>query len=469
MPEPYRAPGVYVEEVSFLPFTIEQVSTGIPAFIGYTQKAEKVTPEDLLLTPTRIDSLLEYETLFGFADDEKNLSVTIKDTTNNRDIFVNTKKTSPYTMHYAMQLFFKNGGKTCYIISVCTYEKGNHKILLKNLKKGLKSIKNFKATDFVVFPDAIGLKRASSYYTLINLGLTQCHKNGSFLILDCYKDDVKTLRTSNELGTGNFLKNGAAYHPFLETEFKFKYLDTDVQINHRIKDENGTSTSGELNGIFLSNLADETSPEYNLSLYNQLKLEIDKKTVILNPAAAVAGIYSRVDNNRGVWKAPANEVVKGIFALTKAISDIEQESLNVSIDGKSINAIRYFPGKKNLIWGARTLAGNNHEWRYVSVIRFKNMIERSIQNQLEKVVFEPNDANLWIQLKAGIENFLNQLWRAGALAGSKPEHAFFVNIGLGSTMTEHDILNYKLKITIGISVIRPAEFIVVSFEQKMLV
>ena len=142
--------------------------------------------------------------------------------------------------------------------------------------------------------------------------------------------------------------------------------------------------------------------------------------------------------------------------------------MNVDVvAGKSVNAIRQFAGKGILVWGARTLAGNDNEWRYISVRRFFNMVEESCKKSTYWAVFEPNDANLWIKVKSMIENYLTDKWRDGALVGAKPEDAFYVNVGLGVTMTAQDILEGKLIVDIGMAVVRPAEFIVLRFMHKM--
>jgi phage tail sheath protein FI len=186
------------------------------------------------------------------------------------------------------------------------------------------------------------------------------------------------------------------------------------------------------------------------------------------PAAAMAGIYAAVDNSRGVWKAPANVSVNAVIRPAIQISHKEQEGLNVdSTAGKSVNAIRSFTGKGTLVWGARTLAGNDNEWRYISVRRFFIFAEESIKKATEQFVFEPNDANTWVRVQAMIENFLTYQWRQGALQGVKPEHAFYVAVGLGKTMTADDILNGIMNIEIGMAVVRPAEFIILKFSHKM--
>lgn len=186
------------------------------------------------------------------------------------------------------------------------------------------------------------------------------------------------------------------------------------------------------------------------------------------PSGAIAGIYAMVDANRGVWKAPANVSLSGVVGLTEQIDSQEQEELNVDVNGgKSINCIRAFTGRGTLVWGARTLVGNDNEWRYVSVRRFFNMVEESVKKSTYWAVFEPNDANTWIKVKAMIENFLTLQWRDGALQGAKPEQAFFVNVGLGTTMTAQDILEGRMNVEIGMAVVRPAEFIILKFSHKL--
>lgn len=202
--------------------------------------------------------------------------------------------------------------------------------------------------------------------------------------------------------------------------------------------------------------------------YKTLLDRAEQDIMVLPPSAAIAGIYTKVDNERGVWKAPANVSLSSVSGPYVNINAAEQEDLNVDVNaGKSINAIRAFTGKGILVWGARTLAGNDNEWRYVPVRRFFNFAEESIKKATEQFVFEPNDANTWVRVRAMIENFLILQWRAGALAGAKPEQAFFVKIGLGETMTALDILEGRMIVEIGMAVVRPAEFIILRFSHKM--
>ncbi|WP_348799253.1 phage tail sheath family protein [Flavobacterium adhaerens] len=221
--------------------------------------------------------------------------------------------------------------------------------------------------------------------------------------------------------------------------------------------------NGAMNGRFLGDIESLNNASYNI-----IKAEISNLPLTIPPSSSIAGVYARTDSNRGVWKAPANVGLNYVVKPTIKITNNEQDNLNVDTTaGKSINAIRNFTGKGILVWGARTLAGNDNEWRYVPVRRFFNMAEESIKKATEQFVFEPNDANTWIRVRAMIENFLILQWRAGALAGAKPEQAFYVRVGLGQTMSALDILEGRMIVEIGMAVVRPAEFIILKFSHKM--
>jgi phage tail sheath protein FI len=208
-----------------------------------------------------------------------------------------------------------------------------------------------------------------------------------------------------------------------------------------------------------------------VSAFGKYKELIGKAGEALNlmpPSGAIAGVYAATDRDRGVWKAPANVSLNAVVGPAMKISHEQQMEYNVDVNaGKSINIIRPFIGKGTLVWGARTLAGNDNEWRYVNVRRFFNFVEESCKKATEQFVFEPNDANTWVRVQAMIENFLTVLWRQGALQGIKPEHAFYVAVGLGKTMTALDILEGRMIIEIGMAAVRPAEFIILKFSHKM--
>ncbi len=197
--------------------------------------------------------------------------------------------------------------------------------------------------------------------------------------------------------------------------------------------------------------------------------QVRRTMSVLPTSGGVTGIYAAVDRTRGVWKAPANVSLADISGPTVKINDEAQGDLNVHSTGKSVNALRAFAGKGTLVWGARTLAGNDNEWRYVPVRRFFNMAEESIKKATEPFTFEPNDANTWVRVRAMVENFLTIQWRQGALAGATTAQAFFVKVGLGETMTAQDILEGRMIVEVGMAVVRPAEFIILKFAHKMQV
>ena len=187
---------------------------------------------------------------------------------------------------------------------------------------------------------------------------------------------------------------------------------------------------------------------------------IGGKKIAAAPSGAVCGLYVRNDAQRGVHKAPANLPLTGAIGVTHVISEREQAILNPA----GVNVIRTFDdGIK--VWGARTLADPGSEWRYVPVRRLVTMIARSIERGTRWVVFEPNDEPAWSALRRDIGAFLDGLWRAGALAGSKPEEAYFVKCGR-DTMTQADIDAGAVVAVVGIAPVRPAEFIVIRIGQS---
>ena len=178
------------------------------------------------------------------------------------------------------------------------------------------------------------------------------------------------------------------------------------------------------------------------------------------PSGCMAGIYARTDNERGVYKAPANETVSGCTGLSCLSNDAEQDILNPI----GVNLIRSFTGRGIRVWGGRTLSSNGL-WKYVSVRRLFIYVEESIKANTNWVVFEPNSETLWLRVTQTISGFLAGCWRDGALAGSSTDQAFFVECGL-TTMTQDDIDNGRLICSIGIAPVKPAEFVIFRITQK---
>lgn len=460
----YTTPRVYIEEIPKLPPAIVSVETAIPAFIGYTEKAQQKLPKDLLFKPVKISSMLEYEQFFGLPAPEQSIQLTLDTKGGNTKVEGKALKPSKYLMYYSLQMFFSNGGGPCYIISVGNYST-RQLIALSSLRKGLKKAANCDEITLLVFPDATNMTSHAEYYTLHKEAMEQAAAlKDRFVVMDIWVkpkettfNPVQTFREFDFGGTDIF-KYGAAYYPQLITTCRYYYGQPGSKVAVRCK------SNPALNGTL------EELREKDAALFNLAKDAILQINMLLPAPSAVVGKYAEMDRTRGVWKAPANVAIQGVIAPEVALTQREQDELNVdSVTGKSINAIRSFPGRgPAIIWGARTLAGNDNEWRYISVRRFFNMVEESVKKAIEQFVFEPNDANTWVRVKGMIENYLTLQWRAGALLGNKPQEAFFVSVGLNETMTQQDILEGRMIVEIGMAVVRPAEFILLRLMQKML-
>jgi len=180
----------------------------------------------------------------------------------------------------------------------------------------------------------------------------------------------------------------------------------------------------------------------------------DTKTMQLSPEGAMIGIYARTDIERGVFKAPANETVTGALRFSRNVNKGEQDVLNP--DG--INCLRFFEGRGNLVWGARTMS-SDLDWIYINVRRLMIYLEHSIDRGTQWAVFEPNNEQLWLKVRLTIESFLYDTWRSGALMGTKPEQAYFVRCDR-TTMSQSDLDNGRLICLIGVAPTKPAEFVI---------
>jgi phage tail sheath protein FI len=473
----YRTPGVHVEEIPKFPPSIAPVETAIPAFLGHTEKALDRDGSDLTLRPKRIESLVDFEQWFGGPQPEENITVTIEETITaspGRPAGVMSKVDLPdvgrskHILYYALQHFYANGGKTAYIVSVAPYTAVGAALDRTVLQDGLEPLEKVDEPTLIVIPEAQGLGSVDDFTALEAAALQQCAElKDRFVIMDVHGDDESLSDRDVDLKSAidNFrnaslgpdVKFGAAYAPNLETVLDYAFDEGATTLRHTVD-----GIAGPQDGKTLTQVAASDT-----QAYERAKAAVRDKPLILPPSGAVTGVYAKVDADRGVWKAPANVPLVGVIKPTVELSMVQNDFMNVDATGKSVNAIRPFVGKGTLVWGARTLAGNDNEWRYVPVRRFFLYAEESIKKATEQFTFEPNDANTWVKVQAMIENFLTTEWRAGALQGVKPEHAFYVAVGLGKTMTALDILEGRMIIEIGMAVVRPAEFIILRFSHKM--
>lgn len=483
MSKQYATPGVYIEEKSAFSNSVVAVATAVPAFIGYTEKA-KAGKRDLTNTPLRITSLVEYLTFFGGAP-KTTFSVN-----GSGELAVNDA--TNYNLYRSLQLFFANGGGAAYIVSVGGYDNG---VKSPALIAGIQTLLKESEPTLVVIPDAV-LLNAGECGSVQQAMLKHCGADtrSRFAILDVHSgasartlldDDVVT--SARGAYGNNFLDFGAAYYPWLNTTVvtadDVNYTNVSntadfiallgAEVDSNVEAGFYKAEKGELIKAEIAKMANGYDAGVANILkavshtYNEVLADMVAKLNVMPPSGAIAGIYALVDGSVGVFKAPANVSVSSVVAPTVNLTSAEQEDLNLPLSGKAINAIRPFVGKGTLVWGARTLDGNSQDWRYINVRRTMIMLEQSIKFAAEPFVFRPNDANTWIAIRSMIGSFLRSQWQTGALVGASEDEAFQVECGLGSTMTPQDVLDGYMKISVKVAISRPAEFIVITFQQKM--
>lgn len=363
---------------------------------------------------------------------------------------------------------------------------------------GIASLEKFTEPTILVVPEAILLGENDANSTQAAM-LQHCgyKMKNRFAVLDVFNgtqertfDDNDVVNKFREGVGANFLQWGAAYYPFLNTTIvgtseidftRIKNGDGLMTLLTAEVDQNlasGAVTEARAQAIKteIAKIASTTDADDVKSLqstltvvcpiFNAILADMADQLNVLPPSPAMAGLYCMVDNNVNVAKSPANLSLGSVVSPTVNINNENQEELNLPINGKAVNAIRSFAGKGTLVWGARTLEGNSKDYRYISVRRTMTYIEQSIKFAAEAYVFSPNDATTWSSLRATVYNFLNNQWSSGILAGSTPQDAFSIDIGLGTTMTANDILDGVLKMTVKVAIVRPAEFIVITFEQQ---
>ena len=491
MPLTLRTPGVYTVEKSNAGDSIPQSSTAVPVFIGYTAKAS-INGKYFHMTPVVINSLSEFELYFGkqpnpvfslTKSDKKESDININGEFYNLIQNENTK----FYLYYALKLFYDNGGAQCYVISIGQYEEDleNLNISAEQFKAAIDTLKKEEAPTILVMPDSLLLNEEDgSYYSVLTYALSHCAQTmNKIAIFDIYgagkelplgEDKNKFINRFRENIGLEYLSYGACYYPWLKTnvitqnDIDYSYLNLEP-LKPLIEEKYQTVLDN------LIKASDDNEKKYwdkglnSCKEYKLLKKIIADKLGILPASAAIAGLYTKTDKDQGVWIAPANKNLNSVIEPTIKISNEEQENLNVDpISGKAINAIRTFRGRGcAVVWGSRTLDGNSTEWKYINVRRLFISIETAIRNASFKVVFKPNVSMTWSIVKASINNYLTDLWRKGAVVGASPSEAFEVLCGLGETMDQNDINEGIMRIQVKAAPSRPAEFIVISFEQKM--
>lgn len=393
----YLAPGVYVEEVPSGARPIEAVGTSTAAFVGAAPNAEARLNEAVA-----VNNWSEFLRSFATPDNTEH---------------------SPLAQ--AVYGFFLNGGGRCYVVNV-----GAGQPIVGDAK-GRKGLELLEAIDEVAIVAAPGYSDPASQDAL----LSHCEKlRDRFAVLDA---------------------------PVLEANGSIVQLTQVAQVGATPSTPApaaGASTGAAAGASAAGLRARASDGGYGAVYFPQLRVRNalnSAQTVETPPSGYIAGIYARSDAERGVHKAPANEVVRGALGLTYQVTQQEQESLNPN----GVNCIRFFLNEGIRVWGARTVAAASSEWRYVPVRRLFNMVEESIGNATRWVVFEPNDVSLWKRIIRDVRAFLMLLWRQGALMGRTPEQAFFVKCD-EETNPPEVVDAGQVVILIGIAPVKPAEFVI---------
>lgn len=509
-------PGVYITEADSFPNSVSPVATAVPAFIGYTPRAD-YQGTSYYNKPVRITSFADYMALFClpapqpqyspqyYLVEQSSLPAAGTSVTVNNTVYaILPDPNTIYYLYNSIRFFFQNGGGAAWVVSVGPYgaasgvpvsapgvQTVNPNVKLSDLQAGLGLLRAEQEVTLYVCPEATLLSPGDNT-ALVQAMLAQAEQlETAFCLFDVVNGNQPTQQTYSDqisafrLSTGTMgLKYGTCYYPFVGTTIiqagEITYANLfggNVESLAPLLDPpaNPNPTARQILKEIANPPANPLTPSQlhaallaASSAYGEIIQQVTATANILPPSGAMAGVYTVNDTTRGVWNSPANTSIVGAASLPIRLTDSQQANLNIdAVTGKSINAIRQFAGQGILIWGARTLDGNSQDWRYVSVRRTMTFLEQSVRLAAKAYVFAPNNANTWAAVKSMISSFLTDVWKQGGLQGAKPSDAFLVDVGLGSTMTPGDLLDGYMRVTVAVAVVRPAEFIEITFQQKM--
>ncbi|MEO9130056.1 MAG: phage tail sheath C-terminal domain-containing protein [Sphingomonas sp.] len=583
-----KTPGVYITELEAFPTSIVGVATAVPIFIGYTETAiDPSSGKPIYLQQVALSSMADYRTYFGAAFDTGIVAAAVSssecdfeasswDGSSNPPVSegytVATSVTPAGTMTYvplfnlyaAMELFFANGGGSCFVISVANYwgttsttpltDAAPVAVNASDLMAGLVVSNDIRGGTMLVVPDACLLaqadaKGALSYPGYQSVVVEMLRQSGTLqdrmAILDmpgalvpanwsadAMEEEANAFYTAIAPAAPWF-SYGATYGPALQssllanTDLTYSNLSGSVAsvtlMNNLLTTQAlslyATGIAGQQTQItFPSNFTDVAAhiaaafpvagaaplasdpanvvgvtQNLAVSLNGAVAVPTDSKDIkaleqyllnalpllaniqqiladrlnVVPPSGAIAGAWALNDTDRGVWNAPANMALNQILSPKVLLNDAQQGDYNMPLNGNAIDILRDFTNRGTVIWGARTLDGNSNDYRYIQVRRTLIYLDQSIKQGLEAFTFAANDGSTWVAVTAMISGFLTQLWQAGGLMGDKASDAFTVLCGLGSTMTGEDILNGEMVVSVTLQMIRPAEFIELSFTQTM--
>ncbi|GMU40208.1 MAG: hypothetical protein AMXMBFR23_10740 [Chloroflexota bacterium] len=399
----YQAPGVYVEEVEGGSRPIQGVATAVAAFVGFTERAPEGNPDDPNgVRPTLVTNWSQFERMYGgFIDGA--------------------------VMPHAVYGYFANGGGRAYIVKVPHLGPDGAKLPVgaddlvgnEGLRTGINGLAVAEDVTMVAVPDLVTIARKDD--GTIDQDTWKSVQVALIGHCESQKDRMAILDAPPGMNPQQCLewRTAAGY----DSMFAALYYPS-IRIANPLAKPN-----------------------------NDLP-----KVITVPPSGHLAGLWARTDGV-GVWKAPANEVVRGALDLEYTMTTGEQEILNPV----GINAIRSFGIRGIRVWGARTTS-SDPLWRYLNVRRLFNFIEDSLLGGTQWVVFEPNDANLWARARRTVNGFLLGLWRQGAMVGATPDAGFYVKCD-AETNPRESVDEGRVTIEIGVAPVKPAEFVVIRIAQ----
>lgn len=477
-----NVPGTQVEEFSSLSLAVTSSSTAVPVFIGSfynTLGAQFSENNSNSLELIRVENWLDFTQKFGVCNkqalyptyneitatpkkDKFEISGSVLGMGSIYDLQQTVNYWFDYDGYYNLQLYFINGGGPCYIYPVrikggITDNSTDLDEVAKNAAMAIEATPEITLAVMCVGRD----REASGLRLIKNPILAKCFlDNNIFVIAGVSEGEIfdRSSLTSKE--------QTAVYAPFFELSATFtppaSFFDDVIIVS---------VAADNLSRVTLKTLNKGTATAGHKKLYAQIHEIIDahRIPVLTSAAAAMAGVYCQTDQKHGIWKAPANVVLKGVAGLCNAnfkpvkVTDTASETYLKM----GVNAIRHFTARGLVAWGSRTAAEPAaKDWLYIPVRRLFNMAERDIREMMAAAVFEPNTQATWEVVRGAIDSYLHAIWQRGGLAGDSPDKAWRVQVGTGISMSQEDIDQGIMRIRVGMAAVRPAEFIVLEFSQK---
>ncbi|RQU52946.1 phage tail sheath family protein [Burkholderia cenocepacia] len=466
----YQVPGVYIEEPFSLALSIQSGDTAIPVFVGHFAPKKGAPPE----FPLRIESWFAFTQQFLSSD---TVHIEMNPEKGNGEPTVKKASHTSYIGSYSVRAYFDNGGGPCYILDV-----GD----VNDPSKLTAKIATQPEITLLCWCEHESDNVETAITTALSslLASDRWGNRGYFLLTDAALETGQNFSVKTSEGV-SYPQQTAAYFPAVETTYTYSPADERIFVSG-ISDKTVWGDTLPATVADVVNLLASTKPtgdkqklekqQQTLDVLRKwLAEKVQNRSVIVRGSCAMAGVIARTDRERGVWKAPANVALASTKTLvafdTKGnhVSDYRiDDSKNSTLLDQRVNALRLIRGQGAMVWGARTMASvSDTNWKYIPVRRLFNAVERDLQSALKQAVFEPNSEPTWEQIRSAIDHYLYALWRKGALMGKSPDEAYFVQIGLGTSMDEQDILDGRMILRVGLAAVRPVEFIILQLAQQM--